>query len=94
MRVTFHELAKRELSDAVHFYEDKTRGRALLEQVRRAVVRLRRFPRSGPVIRGPVRRMVLTKYPYSLIYSIESNVIRVLAVAHHRREPTYWLKRT
>lgn len=62
MRVTFHELAKRELADAVHFYKDKARSHALLEQVRRVV--------------------------------IESDIIRVLAVAHHRREPTYWLKRT
>jgi len=91
-RVTFHRLAKRELTDAVHFYEEVDRGRELLEQVRRTIDRIRRFPESAPCIRGPVRRAILSKFSYSLLYSIEGNSIRILAVAHQRRDPMYWIK--
>lgn len=93
IRVSFHELAKRDLMEAIAFYEDNARALELLAHVRRALVRLRRFPLSGRAIRGPVRQVVLSKYPYSLLYSVEAEHIRILAFAHHRREPLYWLDR-
>ncbi|MCG8417971.1 MAG: type II toxin-antitoxin system RelE/ParE family toxin [Proteobacteria bacterium] len=92
-RVTFHKLAKRELVEAIRFYGESGRGNALLQHVRGTILRLRRFPKSAPCIRGPIRRAVLTKFPYNLLYSIEGDYIHILAIAHQRRDPMYWVDR-
>ncbi len=37
---------------------------------------------------------VLPKFPYSLLYRIvDKDLIRVLAIAHHKRQPQYWVDR-
>ncbi len=36
----------------------------------------------------------MERFPYSVMYSVVGNVIRVLAVAHDRRRPFYWSRRS
>lgn len=94
--VIFHPLAEQELVDAATYYEQQKRGLGLeyLQEVENAVNFLIRYPEAGSKVRGSVRRLVLPKFPYSLLYRIlEDGQIRILAVAHHRRRPQYWLKR-
>ncbi|MBI3775205.1 MAG: hypothetical protein HY273_06575 [Gammaproteobacteria bacterium] len=40
--------------------------------------------------RNGKRRYVMQRFPYSLIYTVSSEEIRILAVAHHSRRPGYW----
>ncbi|MHB9003921.1 MAG: type II toxin-antitoxin system RelE/ParE family toxin [Coriobacteriia bacterium] len=40
-----------------------------------------------------IRKLVLAKFPYSLIYEIDGDVVLILAVAHQRRRPHYWRER-
>ena len=40
-----------------------------------------------------IRKRVLRKFHYSLIYTIEKNRVLILAVAHHSRRPGYWVGR-
>ncbi len=40
-----------------------------------------------------IRRMPLKVFPYTVYFKVQGDVIRVFAVAHHRRRPGYWLKR-
>lgn len=47
-------------------------------------------PGLGPICRHGKRRWLLTRFPYSLIYTIAGDEIRVLAVAHYSRRPGYW----
>jgi plasmid stabilization system protein ParE len=63
-------------------------------EVRRAVAFIERFPEASPIAEGTVRRKVLRKpFEYSLFYVVEPDRIRILAVAHHRRDPVYWTGR-
>ena len=53
-----------------------------------------RYPAAGVVVRGFVRRLILPKFPYSLLYRVvDDNLIRILAIAHHKRKPVYWIGR-
>ena len=36
------------------------------------------------------RRLVLSRFPYAVVYRIRGDVIRVLAAYHQRRKPGYW----
>jgi plasmid stabilization system protein ParE len=41
----------------------------------------------------PVRRSAVTRFPYHVVYLEVGNQIRILAIAHDRREPGYWKAR-
>jgi hypothetical protein len=51
-----------------------------------------------PMLRRPVgrrlRRALLTRFPFSLIFAEESDAILIVAVAHHKRRPDYWRMRS
>jgi plasmid stabilization system protein ParE len=55
--------------------------------------RISEFPDAAPVIRGQIRKKLIAKFPYSVIYSVHPDEIRILAVAHQKRRPFYWRSR-
>jgi toxin ParE1/3/4 len=93
--IIFHPLAEQELLDAVSYYEEQETGLGLdyLGEVEHAVNFLMRYPEAGSKVRGSIRRLTLPKFPYSLLYRVSKEQIRVLAVAHHKRKPQYWVDR-
>ncbi len=40
-----------------------------------------------------IRRFLLRRFPYVIIYEIVSDEIHILAVAHTKRRPGYWKNR-
>jgi plasmid stabilization system protein ParE len=95
MPVKYHEAAEHELLHAVGYLELRAKGlgRRFFADVRRAEEPMARFPEAAPEIRPGIRRRMLQKFPYSLFYTIESGDLLILAVAHHRRRPGYWVGR-
>jgi toxin ParE1/3/4 len=92
----FHPLAEQELLDAAFYYEEQRPGLGLeyLEEIEHSVNFLTRYPYVGTTVRGSIRRLVLPRFPYSLLYRVlEDDSIRILAVAHHKRRPQYWISR-
>jgi toxin ParE1/3/4 len=89
-------LALEELEDAAAFYSASANvelGRAFVAEFERAVERLLENPKLGAIFRGTRRRFLLRRFPYSVIYQILPEELRVIAVAHHRRRPGYWARR-
>ena len=95
MKVSFLALAQQELDDAVAWYNKQAPGlgQDFLDELDRAVRRAVAFPFSCPEIDPGVRRCLLARFPYGLIYSIDQETIVVVAVAHLHREPRYWIGR-
>ena len=91
-KVSFHEAAEGELNEAADFYDlvSSELGRLFIDEVQRTVGKIAEFPESAPLIRGRIRKRPIAKFPYSVIYSIHSDQIRILAVAHQKRRPFYW----
>jgi len=87
--------AEEEMTEAALFYEAASShlGIDFLDDVQRAVDRLREFPHAGEAVTSGVRQTLLHRFPFSLIYAIEENVIVVIAVAHHGRRSGYWQSR-
>ena len=96
MRVIFTELALAELNEARDYLEAEFEGlgTAFKSDVARAKNLISRHPFAGSSETAEVRRCLLHKFPYKLLYSIESDHILVIAVAHHHRRPNYWVDRT
>ena len=94
--IRYHEAADAELLEAVGYLEAQAAGlgERFLREVIHAEGILAQFPESGSPIRPGIRKWIVRKFPYSLMYSIEPGGIVVLAVAHHSRRPEYWVSRT
>jgi len=93
MRVIFTRFAKLELDDAICFYELEYSGlgKKFKTEVKKAAVRIAENPQAWPVERGDVRKCLLHRFPYKLLYSVEEDHILVIAVAHQHRRPDYWI---
>lgn len=90
--VSFAPEAREELFEAADYYELESQGlgASFLATVERALEQLSAFPKSSPIARGTARIKSLPRFPYSLIYSLRRDQIRILAVMNQKRRPFYW----
>lgn len=95
MRIAFSPEAAAEFNDGERYYERQLPGLGarFRAEVRAALKRLRHWPLAAPVERGEIRRMILTRFPYKLLYVVEADHLYVVAVAHMHRAPDYWVER-
>jgi plasmid stabilization system protein ParE len=94
--VVFHPAASAEYRAALAWYAARSRWAALgfEREVERILATLAVSPLRYPEYDVTCREAILTRYPYSVIYRIESDgSVLVVAVAHASREPGYWLGR-
>jgi hypothetical protein len=47
-------------------------------------------PEAAPKVKGEIRRRILTRFPYAILYQVDPDEIVILAVMHLRRNPEYW----
>ena len=85
--------AEDEMSEAALFYESVSLGNDFLDDVQQRIDHLCKFPKSGTPIAPHLRRMLLHRFPFSIIYSEETETIVIISIAHHRRRPGYWQSR-
>ena len=95
MKVIFSKYPRQELDDATQYYEIEYQGlgKRFRDEVRKAAKRISEYPEAWSVERGEVRKCILHKFPYKLLYSLESNHVFIIAVAHQHRRPDYWIER-
>ena len=96
MRISFNPLAERELNDAAQYYELETPdlGGAFVNEIERTCRRIIEHPEAAPVAVGTIRRRLVNRFPYALLYSVHGETVRILAVMNLRRRPTYWVGRS
>src|SRR5687768_3293278 len=95
-RVSFHPSVRRELTEAALFYDECEAGLggSFLDEVTAALEEVLAAPEAAPCVRGNVRRKLLRRFPYSLLYRLTAQEVRVLAVMHQKRRPDSWAGRT
>ena len=93
--VVFDHDARAEFLEAVQYYEDSQigLGRRFRVAVESAVKSIAENPFRYRVLHPPFRRYLLPNFPYAIIYCIEPVNILIIAVAHTKRKPGYWIKR-
>jgi len=95
MLVSFHTLAKLELNEAAQYYERESPGlgQAFVTEVERCTNEIVQYPDAGLVMRGAIRRRLIRRFPYALLYRVKAPQIRILAVMNLKRRPAYWVGR-
>lgn len=88
-------LAKADIREAVLFYEDEKEGLgfALNDTIKDGIEQICKWPAMYPFIKEPYRGLFLEKFPYTIIYRIESDFVYIASVVHQSRHPDYWKNR-
>lgn len=68
-KLSIHEAAEIELNDAADFHDIACTnlGSVFIDEVQRTIKKISEFPDAAPVIRGQIRKKMITKFPYSVI---------------------------
>jgi plasmid stabilization system protein ParE len=95
VEVTIHPDAEAEYEHALGWYLARSpqaaeRFEAALD---RAIEAIRANPTTFPLCDDIHRFVLLKRYPYSLVYRLDGDSARVIAVAHSKRRPGYWSDR-
>jgi len=87
------------MAEAARWYESHREGLGIefLDAVDVAVARIAETPSVGSMVPGVVdsdiRRGPVRRFPYHIVYLELADRLQILAVAHDRRRPGYWVGR-
>ena len=93
MRVGLSAEALADAEQAADWYIDHDAwpaAQAFHQELTKAVARVGADPGLGTPARGGVRTLPIHRFPYSLVYRVEGDEVRVVAVAAQRRRPGFW----
>lgn len=87
--------AEQELLDAAAYYETQATGLGyqFLLKVESAITDITNNPKRWPLLRFDIRRRLVQRFPYGVLYKIDPECIVIVAVMHLRRHPDYWIER-
>jgi toxin ParE1/3/4 len=87
--------AAAEFHDHIRYFDeqDPDLGDRFIERVNAVIRDIRRYPESGALMAGNVRKRVVRVFPYNVLYVDRPEEIIIVAVAPHKRRPGYWRKR-
>jgi hypothetical protein len=95
VNVRFLTLAQQEVDEAVVWLDGRVEGKSIefLDELDRVVRLVKAYPLAFVEIEPEIRRCLFARFPYSLVYGIDDDTLVVIAVAHARRSPRYWVDR-
>ena len=94
-RFVFYSQARRDIKEAIAWYDRRQGGLGdrFQQALENALSKLEQNPFAYPRVHGPWRRILLTKFPYRVVYRIAGEIIYVAACVHGRRHPKHWRRR-
>ena len=96
MTYEFHPAAEAEYLESIAYFEFKQAGlgASFLYEFESKMDSICSSPKQYQIEAPPdIRRAQMIRFPYTVIYRIKQDAIQILAIAHHRRRPLYWLGR-
>ena len=93
--VLFLAKAEAELAEAADWYESRSKGLGteFLRALDAAIANIQRNPLGYQTVFGSVRRAVMRRFPYSVIYTFSDTEILIVACFHGHRDPKSWQER-
>ncbi len=93
--LSFHPEAISEATEARRWYASKRQEAAdgFLRELRAGYDAVAESPSIYPYYAKPYRFYKLKRYPYLIVYLESDDAVDILAVAHAKREPGYWMSR-
>lgn len=91
----FLPAAEAEFLKEIEYYSDVREGLGVRFQlaVMAAVGKAVAHPSGGAPARDETRRRLVKGFPFSVVYRTRDAELLIVAIAHHRRRPEYWIQR-
>ena len=96
MTLIFSTGAAADQDEAAEWYEQESQilAQRFQTHLETTLQRIAESPRIFPFIDKKRQKALLQVFPYAVIFERRENSIWILAVAHAKRRPGYWRKRT
>jgi plasmid stabilization system protein ParE len=84
-----------DLVEASEWYDDEEPGlgKSLEREALATVHKVMQTPLAYRVVRGSIRRAMLNRFPYALIYEITDEYVFIIGLVHGKRNFDRWLWR-
>jgi hypothetical protein len=95
MKYQFLEDAEKEFLESSLYYNSCQPGLGLdfASEVHQTISRIFQYPQGWTLISRNCRRCLVKRFPYGIIYSVEDDIILIIAVMNLHRKPNYWKSR-
>ena len=94
-RVALHPDADAEVIAAAEWYDKQQLGLGgeFLDELEAALARIKIAPGAFGIIVRNARQHMLHRFPFGIVYRLETDCVFVLAVMHLHRDPECWQHR-
>ncbi len=95
MKYSFHPEAEAEFVQAIDYYEECEAGLGydFAVEVYSAIERIMAHPKAWPILEEDMRRSLVRRFPFGIIYAAIDEELFIVAVMHLHRDPDYWKQR-
>jgi len=87
--------AELDIIEAVRWYDERDQklGDDLLRHVYQCIASIEANPRRYPIVHRQMRRALVRRFPFQILYEIESAEVIIYAIYHSARDPEAWQRR-
>ncbi len=97
MRVRFSSAANGDVRKTLEYYKREASAEIAMDfhsELMGTIERIKKWPKSFPLIHDELRRALLNRFPFQIVYKIESSEsVAIYAVRHHKQHPDFGLDR-
>lgn len=92
LRIQVTPEAEADINQAYAWYEqtDAGLGDRFVQALQKTLVAVAKHPGAFRAVRGPLRRALIDRFPYSVFYLYDDRIVVVIRCLHARRDPTSW----
>ena len=65
----------------------------MVREVERTLAQIVADPGLGSLVVGTIRRRLLRRFPFAILYQLTDDNLSVVALMHLHRRPRYWKRR-
>lgn len=95
IRIVLADEAQADALEAFRFYEQRREGlgERFRDHLDIALSRIQETPELYPVVHRDLRRTLVERFPYFVLYRVYPGLIFIVAVMHARQSPGVWKRR-
>ena len=92
MTAIFLPPAEEEMIAAAQYYQQQSAGLGseVLSEVEKTVAAILVHPEAAPKVKKGIRRRLLKRLPFGVLYAVTIDEVVIVAVRHLRRRLGYW----
>jgi len=92
MTYSFHPDAELELYSSIDYYESckKDLGLEFAQEIHKTIKRILEYPNAWQKLDGDIRRCLVNRFPFAIIYYQKDREIIILAIMELHQKPNYW----